>query len=286
MQGRAAAVYGLVLLLVAAGAGAYVATAEPPEPTLQDPDLQLTAQQGETVSITGPDGSERVYRVDGFTTQRGQPAATLVWTDEDARSTAQWTHAAEPSGTTVTVDNESYFVRIPQVPSPTNATLLEEPDDNASVSIFTDDGGSWVVNASGQYVPLAEYQGLERTRIQVDDDFEAQVAEESRTVRVESITNESVTVNFTQPAETEVFVRQTSRATLNGVNATAHFTENATGVQLLQLTTDEAEIDRYLAAHDDRVQFQHRLDGLIATVVLALVAAGLLVALSTLPRKE
>lgn len=284
MQGRAAAVYGLVLLLVAAGAGAYVATAEAPEPALQDPDH--SAQQGEQFAITGPEGTERTYVVDGFTTQNEQPAATLVWTDEDARTTAEWSHAAEPSGTTVTVQNESYFVRIPQVASPGNFTLLEVPDDQSNVSIFTDGGGNWAVNASGQYVPLGDYEDFQRTTVQANESLQAQIEDQSRTVRVESITNESVTVSYNQPSETEVFVRQTDRNTLNGVNVTAHFTTNATGAQTLQIETDQEQIDRYLAAHDDRVQFEHRTDGLIATVVLSLFALVLLVTLSTLPRKE
>jgi len=275
MQGRAAAVYGLVFLLVAVGAFAYVSVAEAPEPSLE----QVDYARGEGENFTVGD---REYTVSGFTTQRGEPAASLVWYDETARATEEWTHAAEPDGTTVVYEGRDHWVRIPQTADPGSFTLLETPPEDGNVSVFTDDGGNWVVDDGSEYVPLEEYEGLDRVEQQNGSSFEVGEGEESRTVTVETVTNESVTVSWNEPSETEVFVRQTDREQLNGQNVTAHFPSEGT----LQLTTDEAEIDRYLAVHEDRDLFQQRSQGLTMAAILSLVSVALLVGLAFLPRKE
>lgn len=281
MQGRAAAVYGLVFLLVALAASAYVVTAEVPEPTMENPEYE-GLEQGESFRIENDQGEVRNFTVGSFSDQRGQPTVTMLWTDETTRSTEEWTHAAEPGGTTVVYDGTEYYVRVPQTPDPTSFTLLQSPPEDGNVSLTTDESDNWIVNDSGTYVALADYEGLAREPVENGSTFDVGEGNDSRTVTVEAVTNESVTVSWPDPTENEALLRQTAREQLFGQNATVHFP----GDETVDLTTDQDEIDRYVSAHDDRVHFQQRVDGLVATAALSLVALVLLLSLSFLPRKE
>ncbi|GAB3687171.1 hypothetical protein GCM10028857_19990 [Salinarchaeum chitinilyticum] len=275
MQGRAAAVYGLVFLLVAAGAFTYASVAEPPEPTMDTPDQSVS--QGEVVTL-----GDREYELTGFGSQRGQPTATLVWTDEDARSLEEWTHAAEPGGTTVTYENASYWVRIPQTASPSSFTLLETPAEGSNVSVFGDGNGNWIVNDDGEYVDLEDYEAFERVEVQNGSMLTIGSGNESREVRVDAVTNASVTVSWSDPREVERIARQTSRSEINGQNLTVHIPGDGT----LDVATSEAGIEAYLEKHDDKQAFETRMDGLTMASVISLVSFIVLIGMAFLPRKE
>lgn len=279
MQGRAAAVYGLVFLLVAAAASAYVVTADTPEPTMQDADWNRS--EGESFEVTNDAGDTRNYSVSGFGTQQGQPTVTLVWTDEDVRSTEEWTYAEDPDGTSIVYEGTEYYVRSTGEANPESFQLLESPSEDSAVSLFVQ-GDQWVVNDSGDYVALEDYDGLERISVENGSTFAEGEEGEVRNVTVESVTNESVTVSWTQPQENEVLLRQTDREQLNDVNVTIHVVDESE----VHITSDESEIDRYIGAHENRQHFQQRVDGLLATTVLSLVAVVLLIGLAFLPRKE
>lgn len=275
MQGRAVAVYGLVLVLVAAGAFAYQSTAEAPEPSLDDPEHVL--EVGETFEV-----DDRTYNLTGFDSQQGDPTALLEWTDETARSSESWTHAEDPGGTTVEYEGGEYWVRIPQTADPSAFTLLESPGDDADFSVFTSDSGNWIVNDSGEYVDLQDFDRLERVQIDNGSMLTVGAEDDAREVRVDSVTNESVTVSWQDPFVTEVVVRQASRKDLNGVNHTVHIPGDGTA----EFTSDEAAIEDYRGQHQDKADFQTRMDGLLMTTVLALITVVLLVGLAFLPRKE
>ena len=276
MQGRAAAVYGLVFLLVAAGAYGFVTVAEAPEPSMENPDVTFSGT-GDNETI-----GERTYRLDSFGSQRGQPTATLIWTDEDARATESWTHAAEPGGTTVTTaENVTYWVRIPQDADTGSFTLLETPDEDSNVSVFIQDE-QWIVNDDGNYTDLEDYDGFERVEVENGSTLSIGTGNDTRDVRVEEVTNESVTVSWNQPAENEVSLRQTSVKELESGNVTAHFPEDGS----LEVATDEETIDDYLQQHEDQTDFETRMDGLKMSAVLSLVSFVLLIGMAFLPRKE
>ncbi|WP_248516685.1 hypothetical protein [Salinarchaeum laminariae] len=275
MQGRAAAVYGLVFLLVAAGAFTYATVAEPPEPTMDNPDQ--SAAQGEMVTL-----GDREYEVTGFGSQRGQPTAKLVWTDEEARSSEEWTHAAEPGGTTVTYENSSYWVRIPQTASTNSFTLLETPGEDSNVSVFTDGDGNWIVNDGGNYVDLENYDAFERVDVENGSMLTTGSGNESRDVRVDSVTNDSVSVSWSDPAEVERIARQTSRSNINGQNLTVHIPGDGT----VDIATSVSGIDAYLEQHEDKNDFETRMDGLTLASVISLVSFIVLIGMAFLPRKE
>lgn len=283
MQGRAAAVYGVVFLLVAAAASGYVVTADAPEPTMEnpDPDKENLAEDDE-FEVTNDAGETRTYRVGGTGEQRGQPTVTVIWTDPDAQATEDWEHAEEPGQPGVVYEGSEYYVRIPQDAEEPDAFVLQEaPPEDANVSLFVDDDGNWVVNDDGNYTNVEDYQGLQRLEVTTGESFEEGSEDDVRTVTVEEITPEAVTVSWTEPVENEVLLRQTDSEELNGVPATVHVDDDGVDV-----TTDEQEIDRYIVAHEDRELFQQRVDGLVGVAVLAFVSLLLLVPLSQLPRKE
>jgi len=275
MQGRAVAVYGLVLALVAAGAFAYASTAETPEPSLDDP--EHTLEVGETFTV-----DDRTYNLTGFGTQQGSPTAKLQWVDEDARSLEEWTHAEEPGGTTVVHDGTEYWVRIPQTPGNDSFTLLETPGENASYSVFTDDDGNWLVNDGGEYVNLEDFEELERLEVELDAEIDVGEEDDVRTVRVDDITNESVTVSWNDPVATDIIVPQADRSELNGAVYTVHVPGDGTA----EFTSDEDDIEAYLGDHEDSNKFDTRMDGLLMTSTIAVVGIVLLLGLAFLPRKE
>jgi hypothetical protein len=278
MQGRAAAVYGLVFLLVAAGAYGFTVVAEAPEPSMDNPDITFSSP-GDTATI-----GDRTYTFQEIgDAQRGEPTALLNWTEEDARSTESWSHAAEPGGTTVTTaENVTYWVRIPQDADTGSFTLLETPAEGSNVSVFMDDDDNWIVNDGGDYVDLDEYDGFERVEVENGSTLSIGTGNDTREVRVDGITNESVTVTWNEPATREVSLRQTSRKELAGQNVTVHIPGDGT----VELATSEEGIEDYLAQHEDKTDFQTRMDGLTMASVLSLVSFVLLIGLAFLPRKE
>lgn len=277
MQGRAAAIYGLVFLLVAAGAYAYVSAAEPPEPSLENPEHALA--EGDSFTV-----DDREYTVTGFGEQRGEPTVTLVWADEDARAQEEWEYAADPGGTTVVYDGTEHWVRSTGADDPDSFVLLETPAEDGGVSVFVDDSDNWIVNDGGNYTPLEDYDGLDRVEQTNGSTFTVGEGNDSRDVTVESVTNESVTVSWNEPAENEVIVRQTvaDPAEINGRNFSVHVPSEGT----VQLSSDPGATRAYIDAHQDRDLYQQRLRGLTMTTVLALVSFALLAGLAFLPRKE
>lgn len=275
MQGRAVAVYGLVLALVAVGAFGYATTAEAPEPSIDDPEHTVAVNQSFSIG-------DRTYTLNDFGEIQGSPTALIQWTDEDARSSEQWEHADEPGGTSITHDEREFWVRIPQTADPSTFTLLEQPGENASFSVFTDDEGNWLVNDDGTYVDLEDFDRLERLEVEDGGSIEVGEGEDVRTVRVDGVTNESVTVSWNDPSTVELEIRQAKRSELNGQNATVHVPGDGTA----HFTTDEGKIDAYIADHEDKDDFNTRMDGLLMTSTLTAVSLLVLIGLAFLPRKE
>lgn len=280
MQRRAAAIYGVVLVLVAAGAFAFAATADGPEPAFESFDAEL--EEGDEYTV-----DDRQYTVTGFGERRGEPTATFEWIDEDARSDEAWDHAADPGGTTVFTGGSEYWVRIPQDADEDEEldsfTLLEVPPEDVSVFMREDDG-QWFVQPEGEDpMPIEEYD-LERITIQSDEEFTVhnEEGEDEREVLVEEITTEAVAVSWNEPEPQEEILRQSDRNELNGVTHMAHFPEEG----VVQVTTDEAEMERYTQQREDRELFQQRIGGLHLTIVISLLTVVLLFALAYLPRKE
>lgn len=285
MQGRAAAIYGVVFLLVAAGAVGYVTAVDAPEPTMENPDDGLDGlAEGDEFPITNDAGEERVYTVGELGEQRGQPTITLLWTDDDAQATEDWEYDEEPGSPSVVFEGSEFYVRPIDADEedPDSFLLQEHPPEDANVSLFVDADGNWVVNEDGNYTAVEEYEGLERLEVSEGESFDEGDEDDVRTVTVEEVTTDVVTVTWTEPVENEILLRQTAREELNDVDVTIHVDENG----LLYITSDEEEIDRYIEAHEDRDHFEQRSDGLIGIAVLALVTMILLAPLSQLPRKE
>jgi hypothetical protein len=118
MQRRAAGVYVLVFLMFAAGAFAVLATAEGPTVSIDDPDYEVG--QGDIFTVDG-----RQHTVTSMTAERESGgahggggggiarSATVVWTNDSARFTEEWTNDTALENASVTTGAGSATIAFP-----------------------------------------------------------------------------------------------------------------------------------------------------------------------------
>jgi hypothetical protein len=284
MQRRAAAAYVVLLLVITAGAFAFISTAEEPAVSLEDPDETL--QKGSTLTV-----NDRVYNVTDVSASGGGGGghgggggityeAALVWTNESAQWTETW-----GNNSTVTYQGDTYRAFIANTSEPTEITLRWEPSDRFSPQ--------WVDGV--QYID-AEPDTPDRQATRVDTYIENSnnSSIQPRTVDATSsldyngnettITTapEQATLAWTAPRDNEVTFGQHENVTLNGVDYAVHFTnENTVTLQQGQ----DAQTALY-GQLDDKSRFNERINGFWGVVIIGSMALVLLVSLAFLPRKE
>ncbi|WP_256302069.1 hypothetical protein [Haloarchaeobius salinus] len=272
MQRRAAAAYVALLLVITAGAFAFISTAEEPAVSLEDPDETL--QDGSTLTV-----NDRVYNVSDVSGGADEPAATLLWTNESAQWSESWSN-----NSTVTYQGDTYRTFIANTSEPTEITLRWEPGDRFSPQ--------WVDGV--QYID-AEPDTPDRQAMRVDTYVENSnnSSIQPRTIDATStleyrgnettITTapEQATFTWTSPRDNEVTVEQWN-VTLNGVDYAVHF-PNENTVQL------QRGADAQVALQEQRNQqsrFNERINGFWGVVIVGSLALVLLVTIAFLPRKE
>ncbi|MFC4407245.1 hypothetical protein [Haloarchaeobius iranensis] len=284
MQRRAAAAYVVLLLVITAGAFAFISTAEGPAVSLEDPDETL--QKGSTLTV-----NDRVYNVTDISASSGGGGghgggggttyeAALVWTNDSAQWTETW-----GNNSTVTYQGDTYRAFIANTSEPTEIALRWEPSDRFSPQ--------WVDGV--QYID-GEPDTLDRQATRVDTYIENSnnSSIQPRTIDTTSsldyngnettITTapEQATFTWTAPRDNEVTFGQHENVTLNGVDYAVHFTnENTVTLQQGQ----DAQVALYEQL-DDKSRFHERINGFWGVVIVASLALVLLVTLAFLPRKE
>lgn len=281
MQRRAAAGYVLLFLVLAAGAYAMVAATSAPSVTVENPDHDLAA--GDELTVDG-----RTYTVQSVSAEEEEGeeggggvtyAATLAWTNDSARYTAEWDADDEVEFSEVEfLDarlNGSYTVIVPNVSGdPTEATLREAPEDLSTREI---DGVTYVEsrapNGSLQLTPIDQYEPLQRVTVS-----EGTVDYLGNQTEV-TVTNESVVLDWTAPRGQTVDLSQAQNTTLNGQQFFAYFPSG----DRVYLTQDTSSYRASVQASD---RYNERRNGLWGITLLGGFTAVLLTALAFLPRKD
>lgn len=275
MQRRAATAYVVLLLAVAAGSYAVMAGAQTPQVTAGG-DAATHANQS-TFSVDG-----RTYTVANVEASREGGAvrrtAFLEWTNDSARYTA-----TIDNGSTLTLDGTDFRLTVPNVSSPSSATLTE---------IQRTDLPNTTIN--GTTFVILEANGANRTLVEEDQYLRDQFGEpEQRSLAVgDSLQyannstevaalrgGESAVVEWTAPRQETIEVSEGSNVSLNGVRHVTYFRTNESVV----LTT---QIDTFVSQRADVDRFHERTNGLRGVVILCGLAAVLLAGLAFMPTKD
>ncbi len=275
MQRRAATAYVVLLLVVAAGSYAVIAGAESPQVTVGG-DAATHANQS-SFSVDG-----RTYTVaDVSATVEGEAlvrSADLVWTNDSARYTA-----TIDNGSTLTLDSTDFRLTVPNVSSPSSATLTEiqrtdlpNTTINGTTFVILDaDGANRTLVPEDQYL-REQFGPPEERTLSVGDSLQY---EGNETAVAALRGGEAVVVEWTGPRQETIEVSQGSNVTLNGVRHVTYFRTNESVV----LTT---QIDEFVSQQADVDRFHERTNGLWGVVILSVLASVLLAGAAFMPTKD
>lgn len=274
MQRRAATAYVALLLVVAAGSYGVIAATDAPEVTAGT-DAETHANQS-TFSV-----GDRTYTVASVTTRETEGGvtreATLAWVNESARYTD-----TVANGSAVTLDGTDYRVAIPNVSSPSNATLTEIqrtdlPNTTVGNTTYV------VLNATGDNRTLVpeerylreQFGPAEVLTVRVGDRFDYRGNDSA----VAEISGEELVLAWEYPRRNTVTASEGSNVTLNGVRHVARFENDESVILTTQLETYQSQVDEV-------ERFRERTNGFWGVVVLSLLGAATLGGLAFLPRKD
>ena len=277
MQRRAAAVYAVLFLVVAAGAYALIGAAEQPQISVEG----QRYVQNDTLTEGG-----RTYTVAAV--DRKQGSGTLEWTNQSATYTASWAN-----NTTVQLaNNETYRVFIPNTSDPNQVALRQEFNLSENTTTVTQGGTEYVVvnqtagNQTGNksLVPVDEYKRQQFGEPQTRTYNEGQTFQyRGNQTTVSNITVDAVTLTWTAPRTNTISVSEGAEVALGppGQNKTyvAHFPNNGEGFVLSTLSN---EYDRQV---EEINQFNERIAGLWGVVILSSLTVILLLGMAYLPNK-
>lgn len=265
MQRRAAALYAVFFVIIAAGSYAMIGVAQEPAITVDDPAHSLNT--GDDVTVNG-----RTYTV---TVSGGE--AELTWVEADVRQTETW-----EVDSTVTVDGTDWVVTTDPQAAPPSVRLTEERTLDENVSTVDRDGQTYVIVEEEDQtvlVPREEYLDQQFGPAEwVEYDRGEQFEYQNTTVTVASVTNTSVTIEWTAPVEHTETVAEGDNVTLNARAFVAHFPDDGT----LELSSDIAAYQHELEVRDT---FQERMNGLWGVSILSALAAITLLGLAYMPSR-
>ena len=288
MQRRAAAIYFVFFLVVGAAAYAYIGVAQ----STQQPEFDVdgtTLQGNESTTI---DGTQYTIAELGHASGgggghgggggEGALVATLEWTNESAVQTA-----TIENGSSVTLQNASYTVAIPNGSNVSSFTLREEQNVSAILandpavknSLATQNDTDYVVfRENNSLRPAAEYLPAPETRqFATGDRFRY---EGTRTT-VADVSSGSITLEWTGPVDNSVDLQEGTNVTLaNGDTFFAHF-PNEEAVSLVPVE----QYDQYESTVSQRGYFDERVNGLWGVVIIAWSAAFLVLSMAYLPHR-
>jgi len=268
MQRRATAVSVVLFVLIAAGSFAYIGVAEQPDITVE---ADRTYEAGDQPEIGGIQ-----YNV----TELSDGSATMAWTNESARYTASFENDSN-----VTYQNDTYRLLVESSADPSTFTLHEQQnvteilraDDEVYNQTYTSDGDRYVRYRSNDSLQeLEAYLPEPRTESFAEgDDYPYQ----NKTTTVDSVTNTTVTVDWTAVRNNTVSASEGGNVTLGQDPKTtyiAHFPDGNT----LVLSQD---FEGYRASLEAQSYYGERINGLWGVTLLSSMAAALLIALAWLP---
>lgn len=269
MQRRAATVYAVLFLVVAAGAYSLIGTAQQPQIDLEGESYA----ENDTLTVNG-------YEYTFASVGDGE--ATVERTNESAR----YTESFENNSTVELADNSTYRVLIPNTSDPNEFTLREEQELGENVSTVEQNETTYVVVDEGEnktLVPVEEYKRQEFGEPDTRNHSEGNTFEyRGNETTVENVTADAATVTWTAPRTLETSFGEGENVDLGpeGDNETyvAHLPEEGTVV----LSQNQ---DEYQTQVEEIDQFNERIAGLWGVVILSVITVILLIGLAFLPNK-
>lgn len=268
MQRRATAVSVAVFLLIAAGSFAFIGVAQQPDIEVQ---ADRTLALGDSPEIGGTE-----YNV----TALSEGSATLAWTNESARYTATLGN----NSTVAYADGQYRLLVEAGTTDPSEFELYEQQNVSEILTtdtavydeVYTDGGERYVrYRSNGSLQLLAEYLPTPRTESFEEGDA---YPYQNNTTTVDTVTNESVLLDWTAVRSNTASASQGANVTLGDTTYVAHFPDAST----LVLSQDFAG---YQASVDAQAYYRERVNGLWGVTIVSGLVAGLLVMFAYLPSR-
>jgi hypothetical protein len=284
MQRRAAAVYGLLFLVLGAASYSLVATGAQPTIGFENPDHRLSAGDSFTT-----DGQEYVVSDISAQASGGEAGAPVTVTRSGQLSTTDESSVyseAWANNSSVTLDDREWRVLVPNESDPSEFTLREEinesailaNDTNADNETVTRDGTQWVVverDGETNLVPASEYFPDPESRQYAEGDgFDYRGNETT----VANVSTAQVTAEWVAPRTLTTEVDDEANVTVGDTQYLAHFPNNQTMV----LTSDYESYDSQVAEID---AYQKHVTGLTGITIVSGVVTALLFGMAFLPSR-
>jgi len=270
MQRRAATVYAVLFLVIAAGSYSLIGVAQEPGIDLQGD----TYAENDTLTVNGME-----YTVASV----GDGEGTLTRVNQSARYTATLAN-----NSTIQRDNSTFRVLIPNESDPGQFTLRQEFNLSENVTTVTQNETEYVVVDDGgnkSLVTVEEYKRQQFGEPATEQHAEGDTFQfEGNQTTVSNITADEATLSWTAPQTLETSLSEGGNVTLGpeGNNRTfvAHFPSGQDGVVQLSPNPDE-----YQSQVNARGDFNERMAGLWGIVILSGLTVALLLGLAFLPNK-
>ncbi|WP_137286688.1 hypothetical protein [Halorussus salinisoli] len=270
MQRRAATVYAVLFLVIAAGSYSLIGVAQEPGIDVQGE----TYAENDTLTVNGYE-----YTV----TSVGDGEGTLSRVNESARYTATLAN-----NSTTQLDNSTYRVLIPNESDPSQFTLRQEFNLSDNTTTVTQNETEFVVVDEGEnktLVPVDEYKRQQFGEPDTREYSEGDTFQyEGNQTTVSNVTADEATLSWTAPETLETSLSEGGNVVLgpenNNQTFVAHFPEDQDGV--VQLSSNPSE---YRSEVGDIDQFNERIAGLWGIVILSVITVVLLFGLAFLPNK-
>lgn len=283
MQRRAAAVYFALLVLVGAGAYAFLQVG------MAEPTVELSGPsyaEGDELTVDG-----RTFTVDALEVPEGEeegeggeapsPEGTLTWFNDSARETVTLendsTVGFRDGQYRVAVANDSTFGL--EEEHNVSAVLAEDPDVEDEVAEQGD--RRYVFYTNGTRQPLSEYlpEPDRAGPFAAGDDLEWPVENGTVTATVDAVSGDAAELSWPAPSEEEIDVEDGDNVTLAGVEHLVHF-DGDDRVQILPA----AEYYPSYAADQQRIEaFHERQAGFWGITILSFLGAIVLLASAYMP---
>ena len=275
MQRRAATVYAVLFLVIAAGAYSLIGVAQQPQIDVEGE----TYAQNDTVTVNG-----LTYNVSSV----GDGQGTLTRVNESARYTETLAN-----NSTVQLDNSTYRVLIPNESDPSQFTLRQEFNLSENATTVDQNGTTYVVVDQGEnksLVPIDEYKrqkfGEPETRQHSEGDtFQFR----GNQTTVTNVTTDEATLAWNAPRTLQTSLAEGETVSLgpDGNNQTfvAHFVERKVDGNTTTVVQLSPNPKAYQKEVSEINEFNERIAGLWGVVIMSALTVVLLFGLAFLPNK-
>jgi len=271
MQRRAAAVYFVLFLAIAAGSFGYTTVVD-----AQRPEIDVQGQEisdGDTPRIDG-----RVYAA-----SISEGSGELAWTNQSARASASLENNA-----TTTYNNESWTVLIENgtdrfdLRQEFNVSAILAEDSAVENETVSFDGEPHVVYRENDSLrPLDEYlPEPEMLPFTVGDTYEYPSEDDGLVnATVANVTNTSAELTWETSEENTITLSEGGNVTIGGTQYIVHFPDNSTAI----LSQD---VEGYLEDSARQDYFTERVSGIWGVFIVSFLAAIILLGAAYLPVKD